>query len=1064
MASKKILAQLELQTVSSLTSPASGFVGFSAKPDGLYQKIGTAPELRLLTSADVQNAILADGSITGAVSQAQIFTMGVKLYNLTQGYIAYASGSTKLLSNSPIYTDGTNVGIGTTNTSVALNVVGTINSTTGNFTSSGGDIYLKQGANTVFRGVRASSAWSDSVDTQWFQVGNSNDYIAFTTQYGSSATRMLFATNSFNINTGVGNTAPIGLFDISNGSTKLFNVLTNGNVGIGTPAPNQQLEITKNFRLPTTIGTTPYGIIYKDTTPFIHDFNYGNNGTVTIIGRNTFVGLNAGNLTMGSTATYVYESSYNVGFGFYSLISNTTGYYNSAVGYGSLQNNTTGNYNSAFGANSLYSNTIGSGNIALGLGAGQYIANGTTGRTTGNNGLYLGVNSKASADGTDNEIVIGYNAIGAGSNKSVIGNSSVTDTYFGSSAGSSKLWATALNLSSLTASKVVFTDGSKNLTSTGIGTSSQFIKGDGSLDSNTYITSGSVSGFVPYLGATESVQLGSHDLHCSVINTSNAIIGNILVFTDTIVEGEQGIYMYPDLKLATYNSDGLYYSYGNDKLKVSEAGDVSIDKALFVGNGNPASYTDGGYFNITTPQSSYAGFGFYSKDTYDDFGIVSINANPEEGILLSAKTNDNSKNSELRISANDFSFYTNSLNRLIIAQNGSINAFGNTITSTGGFIGNASTATKLQTARNITIGYKTLSFDGSANVAWTLAEMGAQAAGSYAASSHTHPISQITSLQTTLDSKAPTTSQFVQSIRDFPLGTLISTTIDYSQTNGESFLLELKGNTYGGGVPLDMKVQGYIYSDSIIYTSGYTVNNAFTYVRAMNIGGFLCFWIPTGGYWQGFDAFCSTTGGTGSVNKVTTITNSAEPAGTKKVTINLTYTGGGSYTLPTASTTVLGGVKIDGTSVKLNGSNQLYVSTNYEAPLTFTGGLSRTGNTVSFTGSISGFVPYNGATANVNVGSYVMYANNFILNSDARLKCNIELIESKNIDIDYKKYEFKSAIGNIRYGVIAQDLLKIAPEFVDGSEDSGYSVKYIDLLIHEIAYLKQEIKKLTGGN
>lgn len=43
--------------------------------------------------------------------------------------------------------------------------------------------------------------------------------------------------------------------------------------------------------------------------------------------------------------------------------------------------------------------------------------------------------------------------------------------------------------SGLTASKVVFTDGSKVLTSTGIGTSSQFIKGDGSLDSTTYLSS-----------------------------------------------------------------------------------------------------------------------------------------------------------------------------------------------------------------------------------------------------------------------------------------------------------------------------------------------------------------------------------------------------------------------------------------------------------------------------------------------------------------------------------------------------------------------------------------------
>lgn len=1155
MASKKILAQLELQEVSSLTSPASGFVGFSAKPDGLYQKIGTAPELRLLTSADVQNAILADGSITGAVSQAQIFTMGVKLSNLTQGYIPYASGTTKLLSNSPIYTDGTNIGIGTTAPGSKLDIngnvrimpvssswaeglqfympttsqwgglrwsrgrgnsdgnwyvgytaldasddlvfglnngggqvdniirlvkngnvgIGTANPgykldvngtysfnkpsalvdvasgifgvtagasqgvlfvpsdlTTNNgyfkfsfpdgnsvrFNSdydghlSGGklrdiqfgsnaaiNMIIKQvdGSGNVGIGTTNPSARLEiNDDTSWGWAakiiqthggagqglliestdgGNGGDVLKVVAHRGSPSTmlripntpdRVLLAETSGNVgigttnpgskldlgnnvnniihvggsgtdsyiapnywdtygtdfsfnthnayniifnpqgtgnsifangnvgigtaepqatlnvykapdagfvesiriggtynypslslgingsytgwigtygndlelyagnwrtvgstatedhairfytskggstnwstakmvlnadgnvgigtkdpndiltvsspsqtlnaenpiivsqvpgytrtsgiyntidtlsglgtgilfktykqsvgtynamkishdgNVGIGTTDPLDILHIAktNGASILISDSTNGTypsvkksgsikflaeignannyyasiesyragsgyadqtdlrffthnsgaatplermriadsgyVGIGTPAPNQQLEITKNFRLPLTTGTTPYGIIYKGTTPFIHDFNYGNNGTVTTSGNNTFIGLNAGNFTMGSTATQNHNSSYNTGIGVYSLFSNTignsntaigcqslynntTGYNNIGIGYPSLFNNTTGYNNAAIGVNSLFSNTTGYNNAAIGLNslfsndvgdsncaigvnslynnttgynntaigfnAGSSIANGTA-RITGNNGLYLGFNSKASNSGTNNEIVIGYDAIGAGSNKTVIGNSSVTDTYFGSSTGASKLWASALNLSSLTASKVVFTDGSKNLTSTGIGTSSQFIKGDGSLDSNTYMISGSVSGFVPY----------------------------------------------------------------------------------------------------------------------------------------------------------------------------------------------------------------------------------------------------------------------------------------------------------------------------------------------------------------------------------------------------------------------------------------------------------------------------NGATADVNVGSYVMYANNFILNSDARLKCNIELIESKNIDIDYKKYEFKSAIGNIRYGVIAQDLLKIAPEFVDGSEDSGYSVKYIDLLIHEIAYLKQEIKKLTGGN
>jgi hypothetical protein len=53
----------------------------------------------------------------------------------------------------------------------------------------------------------------------------------------------------------------------------------------------------------------------------------------------------------------------------------------------------------------------------------------------------------------------------------------------------SSLTSGALIISSLTASKPVFTSSTKQLTSTGIGTSSQFIKGDGSLDSSTYLTS-----------------------------------------------------------------------------------------------------------------------------------------------------------------------------------------------------------------------------------------------------------------------------------------------------------------------------------------------------------------------------------------------------------------------------------------------------------------------------------------------------------------------------------------------------------------------------------------------
>lgn len=45
---------------------------------------------------------------------------------------------------------------------------------------------------------------------------------------------------------------------------------------------------------------------------------------------------------------------------------------------------------------------------------------------------------------------------------------------------------------------------------------------------------------------------------------------------------------------------------------------------------------------------------------------------------------------------------------------------------TGNADGNAATATALQTARTLTIGNTGKSFDGSGNVSWSLAEIGAQ--------------------------------------------------------------------------------------------------------------------------------------------------------------------------------------------------------------------------------------------------------------------------------------------------------------------------------------------------
>jgi len=121
-------------------------------------------------------------------------------------------------------------------------------------------------------------------------------------------------------------------------------------------------------------------------------------------------------------------SNSNSAQGVNALRLNTTGYSNSAQGVNALYSNTTGYQNSAQGYTALYSNTTGSSNSAQGYQAGRYIADGTTANETSGTSLYLGAKTKALADGGANETVIGYNAIGAGSNSVTLGNTSVTKT------------------------------------------------------------------------------------------------------------------------------------------------------------------------------------------------------------------------------------------------------------------------------------------------------------------------------------------------------------------------------------------------------------------------------------------------------------------------------------------------------------------------------------------------------------------------------------------------------------------------------------------------------------
>ena len=87
-------------------------------------------------------------------------------------------------------------------------------------------------------------------------------------------------------------------------------------------------------------------------------------------------------------------------------------------------------------------------------------------------------------------------------------------------------------------------------------------------------------------------------------------------------------------------------------------------------------------------------------------------------------------------------------------------------------------------------------------------------------------------------------------------------------------------------------------------------------------------------------------------------------------------------------------------------------------------------------------------------------ASSFNTSSDERLKENIEKASGNTVNADWKTFELKTEKGQKRYGVIAQELEKVHPEFVITNSEGIKSVSYTDLLIAKIAELELRIQKL----
>lgn len=119
--------------------------------------------------------------------------------------------------------------------------------------------------------------------------------------------------------------------------------------------------------------------------------------------------------------------------------------------------------------------------------------------------------------------------------------------------------------------------------------------------------------------------------------------------------------------------------------------------------------------------------------------------------------------------------------------------------------------------------------------------------------------------------------------------------------------------------------------------------------------------------------------------------------------------------------------------------------------------------TYPVTVNVNGVI-YSHTGVTINGSTSTATAYNWALSSDRRLKTKIVEFDPTPLDISYIEYEFKNNSNKKRYGVIAQDIEDKYPELVTTDSDGFKSVSYTDLLVREVAFLKEKINILEAEN
>lgn len=222
------------------------------------------------------------------------------------------------------------------------------------------------------------------------------------------------------------------LFNI-NGGTEAARITNTGNFLVGTAVDSGfKVDVTSDIRvnglrlgrgLKNDASNTAFGSSALNSTTTA--------SSTTAIGNAALQFLTTGirNTALGSDAAgLVTTGSQNTVVGMQSALNTTTGDNNISIGYVSMFENISGSGNVSVGTAAMYGLKT-SFNVAVGQNAGRWVQPGTSvSADSVTNGIYLGFQSRAGSATATNEIVIGSEALGNGSNTVTLGNNSIVST------------------------------------------------------------------------------------------------------------------------------------------------------------------------------------------------------------------------------------------------------------------------------------------------------------------------------------------------------------------------------------------------------------------------------------------------------------------------------------------------------------------------------------------------------------------------------------------------------------------------------------------------------------